>query len=41
MPAILNKLSILFMNDISRDLDNKHTFIQAFCLAPGCQTLHV
>jgi len=39
MPSILSRLSILFINDISRDLDN--TEIQAYTAfrsVPGCQT---
>jgi len=38
MPAILSRLSILFINYISGDLDNKITIIQAFRSVPDCQT---
>jgi len=39
MSAILSRLSILFINDISRDLDNTKKFIEAFRSVRGCQTI--
>jgi len=37
MPAILSRLSILFMKYMSRDLDNTK-ILQAFRSVPGYQT---
>jgi len=39
MPVVLSRLCILFINYISRDLDNTKTlFIETFCSIPGYHT---
>jgi len=41
MLTILNRLSIFFMNCISRDLDNKKYFYKSFSFGTWLSNLHV